>query len=343
MSMHIRRVDPADDAADLAAVLPVIRAAHADLVPGEPPPGAMQVRNWTGLAYRTTKVNFAAFPDASATEAIGVTMGAHPEPDPDLLGTWSFLSPDADGPEIAEALMESLFAYCRSRGIGRMVVNTAVNADAVRYAPQRAGERTFVAVRTGLDLAGIDRAALDTLSEPAAANAQYRIVHWVDTCPGEFAEAYCVARNAMNDAPAVAENVKHIDHDLERMRGEEQSSIRDGVSRRVTAALAPDGAIGGFTMTCVFADNPEFTEIWDTGVARDHRGHGLGVRLKAAGTLSLLRDHPEARSLYTVTAQDNAPMRAVNTRLGYQDAATWEIFLHKIPEAGASAGPDMEH
>lgn len=338
--MHIRRVDPAGEAADLAAVLPVIRAAHADFVPGEPPPGAMQVRNWTSPAYRTAKVNFAAFPDASATEAIGVTMAAHPEPDPDLLGTWSFLSPDADGPEIAEALMESLFAYCRGRGIGRLVVNTAVNADAARYAPQRSGERTFVGIRTCLDLTAVDRAALTALSEPTAANAQYRIVQWVDTCPEDLAEAYCVARNAMNDAPAVAENVKHIEHDLERMRGEEQSSIRDGVRRRVTAALAPDGTIGGFTMTCVFADNPGFTEIWDTGVARDHRGHGLGVRLKAAGTLSLLREHPAARGLYTVTAQDNAPMRAVNARLGYQDAATWEIFQHTVP-AAASPGPGM--
>lgn len=341
--MHIRAVDPAHDAADLAAVLPVIRAALADFVPGEPLPGAMQLRNWTGLAYRTAKANFAAFPDASVTEAIGVTMGAHPEPDPDLLGAWSFLSPAADGPEIAEALMESLFAYCRGRGIGRMVINTAVNADAARYAPQRAGERTFVGIRAGLDLTAVDRAAFTAFSEPTAANAQYRIVHWIDTCPDELAEAYCVARNAMNDAPAVAENVKHIEHDLERMRGEEESSIRYGARRMVTAALAPDGAIGGFTMTGVYADNPELTEIWDTGVARDHRRRGLGLRLKAAGTLALLREHPEARSLYTATEKDNVPMRAVNTRLGYQDAATWEMFQHKIPAAGASPGPGMEH
>jgi GNAT superfamily N-acetyltransferase len=326
--MHIRRVDPAGNAADLAAVLPVIREAHADFVPGEPLPCGQRVRFWTGEAYQTAKVSFAAFEDASAAEAVGVTMAGHPEQNPDLLGTWSFISPEAVGPEISAALMESVYEYCRERGIGRMVVNTAVNADAARYAAQRGTEPSFVGIRAGLDLTRVDRSEFTALSEPGSANAEYRIVEWVDTCPDELAEAYCVARAAMNDAPPVAEGVALPPRDMERMRGEEESSIRYDVRRLVTAALAEDGAIGGFTMTDVFPEQPEFAEIWDTGVAREHRGRGLGVRLKAAATLWLLRDRPEARGLYTFTATNNGPMREVNRRLGYRDAATWEMYPH---------------
>ena len=330
--MYIRRVDPAGNAADLAAVLPVIRVAHADFVPGEPLPSGRQVRYWTGQAYQTAKVNFAAF-DGDPAEAVGVTMGGHQEPDPDLLGTWSFISPDAAGPQIAAALLASLSEYCRERGVSRIVVNTPVNGDAARYAPQRAGERSYVGIRAGLDLAALDREAMAALAAPSAANAGYRLVQWIDTCPEELAEAYCTARAAMHDAPPVAADLTQIEHDLARMRGEEQSSIRYGVRRLVTAALDPDGAIGGFTMTALYPDSPDFAEIWDTGVARSHRGHGLGLRLKAAATRWLLNEQPAARSLYTFTAEDNAPMRAVNDRLGYQAAATWEMYLHEIPAA----------
>ncbi|HEX4789250.1 MAG TPA: GNAT family N-acetyltransferase, partial [Actinospica sp.] len=266
-------------------------------------------------------------------EAVGVMMGSHPAQAAELLGAWSFIAPDVSGPEVSAALMETFFAYCRERRIGRMVVNTAVNADAARYAPQRGSRPNLVGIRTELDLTRVDRAEFESLSEPSAANDRYRIVYWVDTCPDELAEAYCVARAAMNDAPAVAENVTKPVHGIERMRGEEESSIRYGVRRLVTAAVAPDGAIGGFSTTIVFPEQPEFAEIWDTGVARGHRGRGLGVRLKAAATLWLLREHPAARQLYTFTAKGNARMRAVNERLGYRPAATWEIYEHEVPGA----------
>ncbi|HEX4788883.1 MAG TPA: hypothetical protein VH372_10510, partial [Actinospica sp.] len=73
--MHIRRVDPAGDTADLAAVLPVIRAAHAGFVPGEPLPSGQRVRLLAGESYQTTMINFAAFADAAG--ATGVADAAH--------------------------------------------------------------------------------------------------------------------------------------------------------------------------------------------------------------------------------------------------------------------------
>lgn len=75
--MHRKQVDPAGDPADLAAVLPVIRAAHAGFVPGEPAPCGQRVRQWTGEQDQRTAVSFAVFADSAATEAVGVTMGGH--------------------------------------------------------------------------------------------------------------------------------------------------------------------------------------------------------------------------------------------------------------------------
>lgn len=330
--MYIKQVDPVGNAEDLAAILPVIRAASADFVPGEPPPCGQRVRQWTGPQYQRTCVSFAAFADPAQAEAIGVTMGGHPAHNPDLYGGWTFITPEAEGPQIATALMDRLSASCRDHEINRLMINTAVNADAARYAPQRGATPGFVGIRTVLDLATVDRAEFARLAEPGEPNARYRLVHWIDTCPDELAGAYCVARAAMNDAPPVAQNLADPVHDLERLRAEEAAWMQQGVRMLVTAAVDPDGAVGGFGMTALYPEQPEFAEIWDTGVARDHRGRGLGVRLKAAATLRLLRESPAARHVYTFTAKDNAHMISVNRRLGYRDAATWEMYVHELTD-----------
>jgi len=336
--MHIKQVDPAGNSRDLAAVLPVIQAAHLGFVPGEPVPCGQRVRRWTAEGHQRTSVDFAAFADPADTEAIGVTMGGHPVPDPDLLGAWSFITPKADGPQIATALMDALTTYCRDHGIDRLMINTAVNADAERYAPQRGTTPGFVGIRMGLDLAAVDREAFAALAAPSPASDEYLLVHWVDACPDELAEAYCVAREAMNDAPRAAEDHRTPTHDLERLRGDEATWMREEVRMLTTAAVAPDGAIGGFSMTALFPEQPEFAEIQDTGVAREHRGRGLGIRIKAAATLWLLRDYPSAEHLYTFIAENNVYMASVNRRLGYRDAAKWETYVHELAEAPEHLG-----
>jgi RimJ/RimL family protein N-acetyltransferase len=87
-------------------------------------------------------------------------------------------------------------------------------------------------------------------------------------------------------------------------------------------------------MTAVYSDLPELAEIWDTGVARDHRGRGLGLRIKAAATLWLLREHARARQLCTFTSVDNERMIAVNRRLGYRPSSTWEMYVHELEADG---------
>jgi GNAT superfamily N-acetyltransferase len=352
--MRIKRIDPAGNPADLAAVLPAIRAAHAGFVPGEPAPCGQRVRQWTGPQDQRESVCFAAFASGSdvsgasvseasrASEAseipersgvgpaVGVTMGGHATQDPDLFGTWSFISPSVAGPEVAAALMDQVSEYCLARHIGRILVNTAVNADAARYAPQRGATPSFAGMRPVLDLPSTDADTFARLAEPSAANSRYTLVDWTDACPDHLADAYAAAGDAMNDAPPEASDLAKPVRDRQRLRAAEAAWTRQGVRMLVTAAVAPDGAVGGFTMTALYPEQPEFAEVWDTGVARDHRGHSLGVRLKAAATLRLVREHRAVRQVYTFTAQDNAPMIAVNRRLGYRDVAGWEMFVHEV-------------
>jgi GNAT superfamily N-acetyltransferase len=92
------------------------------------------------------------------------------------------------------------------------------------------------------------------------------------------------------------------------------------MGRRVVDTFAVHEATGelvGYTQVQVPRDNPVVGFQQDTLVMREHRGHRLGLRMKAAGTLALMQESPATKSVRTWNADDNAAMLAVNHALGY--------------------------
>lgn len=57
-------------------------------------------------------------------------------------------------------------------------------------------------------------------------------------------------------------------------------------------------------------------------VRPEHRGHGLGRRLKAALALRLLDERPEVTRVETWNARSNSHMVAINQDMGF-DAIGW--------------------
>ena len=61
-----------------------------------------------------------------------------------------------------------------------------------------------------------------------------------------------------------------------------------------------------------------------------HRSQGIGKWIKAAMLERAIRDWPAARLVRTGNADSNAPMLAINARLGFKPAwsvAIWEIGI----------------
>ena len=92
------------------------------------------------------------------------------------------------------------------------------------------------------------------------------------------------------------------------------------MGRRVVETVArhvPSGRLVGYTQVQVSPETPTLGYQQDTLVVCEHRGQGLGLRLKAANTAAVTGHLPGLTAIRTWNADDNTHMLAVNQRLGY--------------------------
>ena len=80
----------------------------------------------------------------------------------------------------------------------------------------------------------------------------------------------------------------------------------------------PDGVISSITDTSWAPYRPTIIEQRFTGVRPDARGRGIGKWVKAAMLAHLHKLYPEARWVSTENAGSNAPMLAINKKLGFK-------------------------
>jgi mycothiol synthase len=80
----------------------------------------------------------------------------------------------------------------------------------------------------------------------------------------------------------------------------------------------PDGAISSMTDTTWAPYRPTMIEQRFTGVRPDARGRGLGKWIKAAMLARLRQNHPDIEWVVTENAGSNAPMLAINKKLGFK-------------------------
>lgn len=165
-----------------------------------------------------------------------------------------------------------------------------------------------------------DLAVRDAVLPDAEAAPGYRLETHVDAMPeADLADRATLARRMSTDAPLGDLELSEEEWDEDRVRGEDERTRAMG--RRVVSTFVRDLASGrlvGYTSIQVPRDAPALAFQHDTLVLREHRGHGLGLALKAATLRALADAVPEVATVRTWNAADNAPMLAVNVAMGFR-------------------------
>jgi GNAT superfamily N-acetyltransferase len=180
-------------------------------------------------------------------------------------------------------------------------------------------ERASAEVVRRQDPRTVDWARLDRqYAEAEARSVDYELVRLPGATPADLLDDMVRLTESINDAPTDDLDIEDEVFSADRIRRMEVGQ-RDRGRRlyRVVARHRTTGELAGHTLTAVEIEQPWVGWQLDTSVARDHRGHRLGLLLKTAMLHWMRDEEPQLRSVITWNAASNAHMIRVNELLGY--------------------------
>ncbi|RNM14547.1 GNAT family N-acetyltransferase [Nocardioides pocheonensis] len=173
---------------------------------------------------------------------------------------------------------------------------------------------------------------LGPIRDAAAAHAQdYELLRVEGSSPDDLLPALVDLTAAINDAPVDDLEWEDEVYSVDRVRAYERAQVESGLRfRRVVARHRPTGELAGHTVVVVDSEQPEIGEQHDTSVVRAHRGHRLGLLMKAEMLLWLAEVEPQLTRIYTDNAESNRHMIAVNEALGYRPVGRTVEFQRRL-------------
>lgn len=210
----------------------------------------------------------------------------------------------------------------RARAEGRTSVGSDgwEAADPTPFARRHGLEVKTVEVNRRQHFAEVDWARVETLHDEAKQlAAAYEVVRRTGRTPDDELEAVAAMVAAINDAPNDDLDIEDEVFSAERVRAYEHAQeARGNLIHRVMARHRESGELAGHTVVAVDGERPQLAEQHDTSVVAAHRGHRIGLLLKADLMLWLRETQPQVESVDTWNAASNDHMIAVNEALAYR-------------------------
>ncbi|MCW2841196.1 MAG: family N-acetyltransferase [Aeromicrobium sp.] len=160
---------------------------------------------------------------------------------------------------------------------------------------------------------------LPALLTDASASGDYRLLEWTGPTPPEWLDDLAVLHTRMStDAPMAGLQAPPDPWDAARVAAHDARIAAGGQTVLTTAAEhVPSARLVGFSEIYVPAGRAAAMQA-DTLVLREHRGHRLGMLLKATTAQRLLQAAPHVEAVITYNAEENRPMLDVNEAMGFR-------------------------
>ncbi|MFF3488367.1 GNAT family N-acetyltransferase [Streptomyces sp. NPDC002701] len=217
---------------------------------------------------------------------------------------------------VGTRLLEAAVAAARGEGRRSLLAQAVDGAPGDHFLAARGFRRVLALTYARLPLADADPDRIDALVRQP--HEGYRLTEWEGRVPPELARSFAASRRAMDDMPMDGTDYGTVVWDVDRVLSAADAVAGRGELLHTVAALdTADGSVVGFSELVVPGDGRGDGQHYGTGVLPEHRGHGLGLWMKARAVRRARERHPELSGLLTDTADSNTHMRAVNDALGY--------------------------
>ena len=167
----------------------------------------------------------------------------------------------------------------------------------------------------------------------------YRLERIDGEVPDRLMRAYIAAANAMNDAPK-----GDIDFGEWKLTEEQVREREDWLRKAgqewwlIVAVHDATGEGAGFTEVTYDPNVPHVIYQQGTATVPAHRGHRLGMWMKAAMLERILAERPHAKFIRTGNANVNRQMLEINTKLGFRHAWQTTLWQAKLADAKKALG-----
>lgn len=333
--MDIRRIDVHDDAL-FEAFFEIMRAAELFERPGMP----MWSHHEAAVIFRAQDPDeetlaYAAF---EGELMVGIAAMFLPLNDnTDKVYAEVDVAPDQRRRGIGSALLRHIVSETRAAGRSTLLTEA-------KYAFSRREDHLYrrFAEKHGLTLASVEinRAlalpVADDLiqrwvDEAAPHHAGYRIETFVDDIPEELLESYLYLLNQLAvDAPSGDIDYEPEGQTPESFRIHQQTLKEQGRTVYATLAIDEDGAAVAHTELVIPSGDPGNVYQWGTLVRQDHRGHRLGLAVKARNLQAMQAAHQDRRRIFTCNSEVNDAMVAINERMGFEPIDLLAEFQLKL-------------
>ncbi|NGO06554.1 GNAT family N-acetyltransferase [Streptomyces sp. HC44] len=217
---------------------------------------------------------------------------------------------------VGSRLLDAAVTTARSEGRRSILAQAEKGSPGDLFLAARGFRRVLALTYARLPLADADLTRIDAIAEQA--HAGYRLTQWDGTVPAELARTYTESRRAMDDMPMEGTDYGTVVWDVERVVSAAEAIAKRGDLLHTVAVVdTADGTVAGFSELVVPGEGRGDGQHYGTAVLPEHRGHGLGLWMKAQSIRLARRRHPGLAGLLTDTADSNTHMRGINDTLGY--------------------------
>jgi GNAT superfamily N-acetyltransferase len=220
---------------------------------------------------------------------------------------------------VGTALLAPVIGYMRERG-ATVADFWTHETDGAGFLDWLGAEAKFNGGENRLDLTLVDWPMVQRwVLEGEANQVGTRLEIYEPRIPDDLLEWFCSAYTPLiNTVPFEELDHGEIFYTPEIMRDQYGLSEKLGRVHHVAVTREADGSMSGMTELLHYPYHPDRVHQELTAVDPKQRGRGLGKWLKAVLLLRAREAYPDLRLVITENAGSNAPMLAINERLGFK-------------------------
>jgi RimJ/RimL family protein N-acetyltransferase len=337
--VHIDQFDPGSDDRSLRACYQMTVAGQPEDDPNVPPAVYEDFRVWWALGESGSLVR-TWLASGDAGEPVGAYVIELPQRENRKNAFAAIIvDPARRRRGIGRLLLAHMAGQAAAAGRELIMSWTRIGAPGTAFARATGAREGLLDVRRKQDLSDelLGRLpALRAAAEPYASG--YSLRCWDGPAPEDLADGLAAVYTALGDAPH-EEAFEPATFDAARLRAEEERIVARGTRCYSVAAIRDaDGEVAAVTQVNVHPGQPEWGWQAITAVTKQHRGHRLGLLVKAAMIEQLAGREPALRHVVTYNSEQNEHMVAVNERLGYRVIDYFQAFEFDVATARAVAG-----